>query len=1392
MSAFDRLEGYSARKTNKGVSDTVTVFDKKTPRGAFLSRVHDEGYKMYNIIYTLPLEISSEMYSTLPDEIKSCYCADDSNKYITNNVDNFSEDKLSNCSDEFKSLCNQKVEYTEAYNVITTEGNQLVNAIAGSGKCELNGTGVLTPVGFVPIETLKVGDLVYAEDGLSYPVLGVYPRGKKLAYEVKFSDGNKIICGDDHLWNVQTDSQRTMMLRGDKDKGQFWTTLSTKELLNFPLRTKSGKNNCYIPMQKAVIFDSCDKLTMNPYLLGLLLGNGTLSGDTVSFSSADESVLNAISDILSHEYDNLELHYSSNYDYRISNIKTGRNADGSYIKSEISEQLKKLNLRSCISDTKFIPKEYLYSSVDNRLELLAGLLDTDGYWANSYYEYTTVSKQLADDITFLVESLGMTVAVYTKQGFYKDSDGVDVVCKLAYRLNIKPSSDFPKLHKCDRLNSQWRETRGFCHRRITEVSVLDYEADMTCIEVGSPSHLYLTEHFIPTHNTTTLIFKIMYDLVTGVSKKVIQAPTGMQVAVPDSIFVGTFLRSGAKELEERLDYWQNRLGYTSTKGQIQFSTLDAEFKRCLNAMNIPTPIGKEEVLSKLRKKAIDSCGITRDGNPLTNEDYQIINSVIVYYRGRLDDKKYQHPNAREYGLTPSILDLVVKQYASLRQIEGVMDFEEIQELLYQYLYVTPNKAVQDFVANRFKFMYVDEFQDTSQMQYAILKYYARGHQKQNILGVCKEEVSYTGEETKGKFVVIGDPSQCFTADTNFTVQCRNSFLDGSEQVDPNNDFSVDHKYFEKDYKEWKSNGSNKVFWADSGWFETAEDIEEGMLLTGFSDDVNNGYTMVTGVKRHKYSGCVVSFIGYNNERKISVTPEHEFFEYVGDCITNIKKPYVIFFYDKDDDNFREVHQLVDNWGTHYFGTCEQVFSYIDGAKLESVEFYYNFDDNYYKTIRAIDIRKDTILAIRSGSDGAVYNSVVDAHYKIIIEDYDGFVYDINTSDHIILPNSSLVSHNCIYSFKGSDKEIICSTFDEDFMPTHTALSYNYRCPSNILNPIVPSIHINPEGSKQSINAYNEGGIFHAYNFSSMQNMIKKLQEDLDEDMSNGMKSAILCRTNFDGLIPAFVLESRKIYNFSISGKNMTLNSPLPRKLIGVTSLFTERATPSVRTTLEMFVPRFDHWKVKQLVDTMKNNNMNIWQVPIEDIDYSIPNLVDMIESLKGIMMPDGQVRDKEKELEALKFIYFWLTVNTFSGDNSYCMSARAYIDCLLYILDTNEFKSVYEFLEELDEIDDRLNGRIDKKKVDIEIATVHEFKGKERDSVYVWNDSENVFPSSKCDLVIVDQVEEERRVHYIACTRAKKKSSIYSLIGKEGMFANEMDAKFINPIPPKATFKKNI
>lgn len=664
-----------------------------------------------------------------------------------------------------------------------------------------------------------------------------------------------------------------------------------------------------------------------------------------------------------------------------------------------------------------------------------------------------------------------------------------------------------------------------CNYEIIKVEETSTEVDMTCIEVHSDNHVFLLEHLIPTHNTTALIFKIMHDIITGEATKVVSVPNGNNVRVVDDVFVGTFLKSGADELSERLGYWQRKLGYTQTADRISFSTLHAEFKRVLNAMGASTPIGDS---TKYLKKAVDDLGIAREGNKLSAEDYNVIGGIVTYYRGRLDDSKYRHPSVSDYGLTPVVLDRLVQDFATQRQLAGVMDFEDLQELLYNFLYVTPNKAVQDFVANRYKYIYLDEFQDTSQIQYAILKFYARGRLWINKGGVSSDDILHTGVETLGKIVAVGDPDQC------------------------------------------------------------------------------------------------------------------------------------------------------------------------------------------------------------------------------------------------------------IYSWRGSDNRIIEEYFDSDFRPCWSSLSYNYRCPSNILDAVVPSIKINKGHSNREYKSSREGGICNGYVFSSYKSMLAQLVADIDSDMERGNTVAVLCRTNYDGVIPAFILESSGHYNFSISSQSMTLDSPLSKKLIAMTSIFTERSSNAVKNTLSMFVPRYNEWDVKQLVDTLKSNSKSIWQIDEADIEYSCPALAPIIKALKNEFY-EGNKRVREKEIEALKSMYKYAMVEVFGGNSLYCESARAYIEALLFILDSENFESVFDFLDHINSINDRLHARINNTKANICIATVHEFKGKERDSVIVWNDSDGVFPSSKTDINNLEELEGERRVHYVACTRARKKSLIYTLFGKTGMFAQEMDLQFENP-----------
>ena len=629
--------------------------------------------------------------------------------------------------------------------------------------------------------------------------------------------------------------------------------------------------------------------------------------------------------------------------------------------------------------------------------------------------------------------------------------------------------------------------------------------------------------------TTALVFKIIKDIVTGEAKKPCELPNGTTISVVKSIFVGTFLKSGADELKDSLSSWQRKLGYQDNSDNIHFGTLHAEFKRALNAMGVATNIAKEADLKRYIKHSVDKLGLTRQGSTLTNEDYYIIEGIITYYRGRLDAKRYEHPSCVDYSIIPVALDNLVLDFAMQKQQDGVMDFEDLQELLYKFLYTTPNKAVQDFISKRYEYIYLDEFQDTSQIQYAILKFYARGRLRINKDCTNVDSLLYTGEETSGKFVVIGDDDQS------------------------------------------------------------------------------------------------------------------------------------------------------------------------------------------------------------------------------------------------------------IYGWRGSDVNIICKDFPVDFNPAISQLSINYRCPSNILNPVLPSIARNTNRYKKNLQSAVTGGEFSVNSSGSISGMIDTLLKNIEQDVQQGRSVAVICRTNFDGMIPAFMLEVSRKYDFSISAENMTLNSPLPKKLLAVASLFTERTTYAVHNSLSMIAPRFAQYKVKELVQAIRNTDsystrLSVWTIPEADIEHSCPEIIGFVKGVKSIIIDANGRLDRKQELNGLIFVYTYLKANIFTGDSSYTQSARAYIDALLYLLRNKDFDSVSDFVNEVELYNERLTARI-RRKAKISIATVHEFKGKERDCIYVWNDSEGVFPSSKSDLSNIAQVEEERRVHYIACTRAKKKCMLMPLSGKEGMFLKEMAVK---------------
>lgn len=359
----------------------------------------------------------------------------------------------------------------------------------GTGKGELPNAKLLTPTGFMRFGDVKAGDKVISGTGKVSTVLGVYPKPKMPVYEVTFDDGSKVKCSQDHIWHVQT--------RDDRRRTGKYRDVELKDMLdNF--RVENGKRANYSIDYVPKIDFKEKEYPIHPYVLGVLIGDGSLTEGNLSISNPDEQIRKTLLDFLPNGY---ELTYRGGVDYYIKEGYSERNVLGRYTKCTLKRQLEDIGLYGKHSYEKYIPEEYLYGSYEQRLWLLKGLLDTDGYSQNKGVEYTTTSNRLAEDVRELVHSLGGYCSVKIKENCGYKKDGEFVKCRDAYRLTIQFSANHPNPFNLTRKAEKYTPKRTIWKRYITDIKYVE-DAETICIYIDDESHLYITDDYIITHNTT--------------------------------------------------------------------------------------------------------------------------------------------------------------------------------------------------------------------------------------------------------------------------------------------------------------------------------------------------------------------------------------------------------------------------------------------------------------------------------------------------------------------------------------------------------------------------------------------------------------------------------------------------------------------------------------------------------------------------------------------------------------------------------------------------------------------------------------------------------------------------------------------------------------------------
>lgn len=430
--------------------------------------------------------------------------------------------------------------------------NFFVLGSRGFGKMTLPEEPIRVKDGWTTMQEVQIGDEVIGSDGKPAKVVNKTELQLDLEmYKITLRDGREaVVCGD-HLWKVWDKNK-------NKNRGlekSVYSTVSTKEMydhyywnrIDSKHKAKYGeikytKEFRYaLPTNKAIA-DSEKDLLLHPYILGCILGDGYIGKAYIELTTIDEEMVSKINSLLPEGF---YLKKVSSKSYKFAH----KSKPYKYILDYIPQEL--LDTRS---ETKFIPNDYLYNTIENKWALLQGLMDTDGYSSTNSIEYCTVSHRLKNDVMSLVRSLGYNCTSKKFKSGYKDSEKKYVRCKDRYRVSIYGDAEMFSLNRKKVYNiTTSRHEKTF----ITKIEKLGRDKGY-CIEVDNEDHTYLINNYIVTHNSFFCANAVIGHEFNFYGKRYFDE-SYLNNPSPVEIFVGSGLASKSSDLLDKFDLSQRYL-----------------------------------------------------------------------------------------------------------------------------------------------------------------------------------------------------------------------------------------------------------------------------------------------------------------------------------------------------------------------------------------------------------------------------------------------------------------------------------------------------------------------------------------------------------------------------------------------------------------------------------------------------------------------------------------------------------------------------------------------------------------------------------------------------------------------------------------------------------------
>jgi phage terminase large subunit-like protein len=368
-----------------------------------------------------------------------------------------------------------------------------------NGKALSLDTPIITPDGWRVMGDLRVGDYVYGADGKPTKITYVSEAFRDHdCYEVEFEDGEKIIADAGHTWRVMTKESRRAVnrkckskkrYRNDYHEGQGYFNITTEEMaMDYVYVRADGKGYEYkyrVPMAEPVKFGE-KELPVKPYTLGVWLGDGSSKKPEVTCCDND---LVELREYIEQDGYQTKVYFKK---HRANSIGIGITPRGQ--ENKFLSALKTIG----VFENKHIPEIYLRSSIEQRMELLRGLMDTDGFVEKrGQCEFVQKNKRIVDDFSELLSSLGIKHTVREKQAKCNGKDAGFVYSVLFYTDQSNP---------CFKLSRKKARLKEKLAPRMLNKSIVSIRkvgiVPTRCIAVDNDDHLFLAgKKMTVTHNT---------------------------------------------------------------------------------------------------------------------------------------------------------------------------------------------------------------------------------------------------------------------------------------------------------------------------------------------------------------------------------------------------------------------------------------------------------------------------------------------------------------------------------------------------------------------------------------------------------------------------------------------------------------------------------------------------------------------------------------------------------------------------------------------------------------------------------------------------------------------------------------------------------------------------